>query len=899
MTMLLAAVVGVNAFAVDIVENAVSGQVPKGTMPRKENVRKGDIYESTACPEGTTKGYPFGTQSSMAGYCFSDEGYSIYWQGQTLTGSSSYTAFSENYYAITGLQFYAQSIAVSSRAACSGRLGYPITFRIQFLEPGSDGYPNLDKVVYEEEVTLQGEDTGLGNSYGHIYKYYTPLKGKVNMNEGYWLVQALKDEHSGDCCFCLAGHNAVDGACVAEAGGIWFAGANIPAYCFVSDGTALAKKSIKLNDFISPMKNENSFYAPVEFSFINNGSDPIYDGQFELYLDGKLISSEKYAGTIPSQETCTMQFKARLDLHEGSHKIEVKNVTPSDQHLSPATISMETEDAHLGGDPEPVESYGNAQYDWINTVNICQVPNGETTEPLDTISHTTGQPSPFKIGYTDCRDNKIGLLTGASIDVYAQVHVYDGAFGGAWVDWNNDGNFTDEELVGRWTNDECGHIGDDIADAHGGEFMGKAIRFSIPEGMQVAPGDKTLRIVFDATSKIDKANPAGKYAYGETEDYTITVLGNPTAGCIDLSEKYLNLVVDSEDGKYEDSYEISNLGGAPLQTRFDVAYKIPGDPSIRGLANYPASNTSLTYSSDNSFTAMGTEDDDITWGCYYPKEMMSNLAGMTLNSVDVGIASLYNHTYLEIYEGVGNNMQTGMLLTKQEFSPVADNWNTFMLNEPIALTGKDLWITVHFSGGLKNSSDLKYQINADKGPATPGYGDRLLYSGYWWNASELFPQYNFNLCIRGNLSGTPTKALSWLDITKEAFSVPANSSVEMPYTINVGGLDKGLYEATLHVKSDDGLNPDVAVPVWLKVDKDYTKIDVVPMNTAHIYTSGSELVVKSDKTVSSVSVIDMGGATRSLSLNNRVNIKHLLKSPYVIRVVYTDGTEEKAMMLLK
>ena len=888
--MVLALFIGAESYAVDIVENVVSGRAPYGGQIHKVGLRK-EAYETTACPEGTVKGYPFGTESTMAGYCFSDEGYAISWNGQYLTKSCTYVAFSENYYNITGLQFYAQSISVSSRSGCDTRLGKEIEFEIAFYEPGSDGYPDLNKCIYSETVKLTGEDTQLVNAYGHIYKFYTPLQQKVAMNEGYWSVMAKKSSDSGDCCFCLATHNAVDGAGVATAGGIWFATADPPAYCFVSDGTALAERAIKMGDFITPVSNENSFYAPVEFTFTNTGSEPIFDAKFELYLDNKRIATQEYGQRVPSQETCQMRFNARLDLHEGSHTIKVKNVTPSDEHLSVDNISMTTDVAHIGDDQKDLDASrsNSAQYDYINRVKIGAAPAaGE--EFVATVDNTSGQPESLKYGYTDCRENQAEMASSDSLIMYVQGHVYDNSYVGVWVDWNSDGVLDETEKVGSMTNAEIGHYKDDIAD----DTMGSFITVKLPEGTQAAPGNKTMRIILNAD---EEPKATGVYKYGETEDYTIVLLGDPENSCISVAENYLNLLVDSQEG-LEDSYEISNIGGKELTVDVSMGYRIPNSPAVSSLANNPASGVQLNYSANESTHGLGITSNDVSWGCYYPATMTSAVKGMTLTSVDVNVADLCVGSSIEIY-GPGNGINApGQLLTSQSFTPTTSNaWNRVVLDNPVLIDGTDLWIVARFTGGFQSSEGV-YQINSDNGPVAQGYGDRLLFSGYWWSTSELDDPYPYNLCLRGNLTGTPTSSVNWFTITDKV-TVPAGGSVELPYSINMEGLSKGLYEGTINLATNDPLQALVQIPVWLEVDKAYTKIETVPMNTAHIYTSGSELVIKSEKEISSVSVIDMSGRTCNYSLNNHVGIRHLVKSPYVVRVVYTDGTEEKTTMLLK
>lgn len=90
----------------------------------------------------------------------------------------------------------------------------------------------------------------------------------------------------------------------------------------------------------------------------------------------------------------------------------------------------------------------------------------------------------------------------------------------------------------------------------------------------------------------------------------------------------------------------------------------------------------------------------------------SQYTGWELYEVEVYIRFLPDYANLNIY-GAGSTMAPGTALSQQQLSGlISEQWNTISLDQPITLSGDDLWIAVGFGHSQPESV-----IGCDPGPA--------------------------------------------------------------------------------------------------------------------------------------------------------------------------------------
>src|SRR5690606_28322654 len=142
--------------------------------------------------------------------------------------------------------------------------------------------------------------------------------------------------------------------------------------------------------------------------------------------------------------------------------------------------------------------------------NGAKISNFETNDAIMNIANNTGTSECGEGGY----NNFTSMIAAAPENLVVSFTVGLGGWGGGvkiWVYWNNNGKFETGELIAESS----------ATIAAGSEFTGT---FSVPAGTPL--GDYRMRVrVVEGNTSFD---PCSNYSYGETEDYTFSVIEPPT-----------------------------------------------------------------------------------------------------------------------------------------------------------------------------------------------------------------------------------------------------------------------------------------------------------------------------------------------------------------------------------
>jgi photosystem II stability/assembly factor-like uncharacterized protein len=291
---------------------------------------------------------------------------------------------------------------------------------------------------------------------------------------------------------------------------------------------------------------------------------------------------------------------------------------------------------------------------------------------------------------------------------------------------------------------------------------------------------------------------------------------------------------------------VANVGGADLEYEVSVIYDMTGkkvnavsiegsaseimsldynsagaDPNARP-ASYnppPTDDYVLHYDGDN-FSAIGWNSAPVSpmVAAMFPTNLTLPRAGMMLTSVDVYINDAGEDYILKIWD-MGSSTTPGTLLVSQPFAGQSLSWNNVELNEPVYITGADIWVGYQFT---QPATEL-FIPGTDGGPANPN-GDFVSTGGTWTHLSSN-PELNYNWNIRANLTGSPLE--QWLSIAPASGTIVPGSSDDLIVTFDAGGLEEGTYHATLRFVSNDAQNPSIDVPVTFIVTAGGTAQSVV------------------------------------------------------------------------
>jgi|GEM_PF-1018612 len=278
----------------------------------------------------------------------------------------------------------------------------------------------------------------------------------------------------------------------------------------------------------------------------------------------------------------------------------------------------------------------------------------------------------------------------------------------------------------------------------------------------------------------------------------------------------------TNDGASDLQYDISIIYPMALQKRGSISHETPSgsvrtlgyntsaDPGARPAPYNPvADNFVLHYDGDN-YSAIGWSVAPIspTVAAMFPTNLTLPHAGMMLSSVDVYLNDPGTNFILKIWD-MGNSYEPGTLLVSQPFTGQMLSWNNITLNDPVYITGADIWVGYQFTQPAPST----FIPGCDAGPANPN-GD-FLSTGVGWTHLSNNPDLNYNWNIRANLTGTPVQ--QWLSTAPTSGIVGPGGSEIVTVTCDATGLDEGTYEGILRIISNDPATPQLDVPVTFTV----------------------------------------------------------------------------------
>lgn len=867
----------------------IAGSITKGRtlLPSKAFDRapaRVTAEQLLGCSEGTVFGGEYQEfDGVMTGTASSDE-------GRKDAATSLYQHFSGCYYKFNAVRFiglfnyYSPDngwVYCTDRGGIdeNGQMTKPIKVRVAFYEDGEDGKPG--KQVFNKIVDVVGEKTGIKRGteeqgFSEMYFFRVDLGEELKMDHGFMQISAVDtgDESIG-CYLSLFTTNSSPEYSLMK---IDKRDGNEPTwnqtlsccYCFYGSGELIAQKAMKINRFLSPTVSDAGKYSKVQVEVQNIGQQDIKDITLQLWLDGKLLATEKLGASIGSMESYKYTFQTRVDCSEaGEHKITVKNATPGCEALGNDELSI---DIVIGdGTVSYPESMSASSYYYIKNVKVGDIDN-------------TSEAST----YSDFTDMKTSIQPGGTLTLSVTPNNKFVTLG-AWIDWNGNGSFND--------------VGEAL------ELRDGTGEVKIPTGSNVKLGDKRLRIV----ASFDTPLPTGTYDFGETEDYTITVVNSENLPAINLSAEMIEAATSGD--KKAIPLNIANNGGETLTGELKYDYILPNAPTssyticktnvpaevkskllrraaVMGVANPDASEGTeyvLKYDKgQNGLTGISNSTSAI-YANYYPGNMLSALSGMEITSVDVYIGTPATDNSIVIY-GEGTQSKNGNLIAEKEFNVDKNSWNHIVLDKPVKIGDTDLWIGYKTSG-LTGS---QYCIGIDKGSAIVGFGDMVNIDGEtWWSMSDL--GMDFNYCIRANVSGKRTPAINWLSLDKKQFEVAPGSSTTLNVNVDASGLDKALYEAKIEVVSNDGLSSAIDIPVYIVNDATTGIYAKAYTGDTTIKLGNRQLSVSAEKNIYSVQVSDLAGQSLSNTTVKdsecSIPLGNAVGSINIVTIRYADGSQ--------
>lgn len=878
------------AAAQPLVKPAPRGASPSGFMEKRaesahflKSTPKDDVTadDLLADPEGTVFSGPFNSETAnWTGFQSSDQGrpgmptkFYQYYSGCTKSINAVRVIGMFNYWNDEEYNWY----------YCGDRPGYdenytmtnPINFEVSFYRVDEEGMPG--ECIFTKVMPLTGRYTGVINGMqdnnGPLMEFIADLGEDVKLETGYFSFSAAAEEGvEPTCWFSVFTSDSSFGWGIVALGDYGYSGASPCVFSLLGSGEYAATKCLKVNDITTPSSLSCGRMEQVVVPISNIGTGDINDVALQLEVDGEVIATEYPGFTLPALTSRNYIFANRIDLSApGEHTVKVTNITPGDEDISIKSATVFTTTLEPGA-----IAASEGKYSW----------------PEDVLTHVTigdidNESEPNEEGYEDFTNLSTDITVGQTLTLTATLNPEgDGGIIGAWVDWNCDGRFDGKGEAMGYT-------------------RGEPIDIAIPTGTSIAPGPKRLRVI-GSTYTWSLFGPHGDYYYGQTEDYTLNVVSPENSPAAKFSTDIL--ISDADEETSTLSIGLSNEGVANLKGNIKITYELPAIYENRHISQAPANVTinraalkahtnetlgkfniahTLSYDTD-VYQAISVNDVEFAiFGQTYSTEHMEAIKGMNISCIDAYIQDPTASGAAQIYEEIDG---TYTLVAEQEFTPEANSWNRIFFDEPYVISGKSIIYAVKLIG----FEEGKYPIGVDAGPAVAGYGDLCNIGGeIWWSMAALGIDSNY--CVRANVSGTPTAEISWLKLDKYQFNIEPNGSATFKATFDRSDVLYGTYEGHIVFNTNDPLCPTNAIDVYmlksLKVG-----IDAAKAHNAAAKIEGSDLVVTSDKAISSVRVISTTGLAlgNSFGAGNRATIA-LDACPagiYVVEIRYIDGTKE-------
>lgn len=285
---------------------------------------------------------------------------------------------------------------------------------------------------------------------------------------------------------------------------------------FTTDVTNLLANDVGTVEITAPVSGSGLGNETITATIKNFGAASQSNFDVQYVIDGGTPVVETFAGPIASEQEMTYSFNQTADFSA----LGTYNVTVS---------------TSLGGD-------GNASNDSVSTVieNIlcqptsnCSLGDGFRLFSVAEINN----PSSCE-GYGDFTNLIANLAPGSTNDLTVTTN-YGDQFVKVWIDFNDDSNFTANEVV-------VNNV--EIASGQGSGTYTVTMDLVVPAGAAIGPHRMRAKTNWNGPVPNDACEET---TYGETEDYTANI---GTLGVDDFSVRNGNLIITTEGNK---QYEVS------------------------------------------------------------------------------------------------------------------------------------------------------------------------------------------------------------------------------------------------------------------------------------------------------------------------------------------------------
>lgn len=381
------------------------------------------------------------------------------------------------------------------------------------------------------------------------------------------------------------------------------------------------------------------------------------------------------------------------------------------------------------------------------------------------------------------------------------------------------------------------------------------------------------------------------------DNFCLTRIGDESQATIEFDKETVEVEAQKNEVKTVD-INIENQGGSIAEWNAWVDFPmVDNEDKINVLA----------YDQDPFYTVCSgmnyTEPTVIELGAMYPLDYYvgQNALGTRIKQVMyfVGTAESTGNIGIEpgtplkfrIY-GQGMYGQPGELIIEREIPAdqiVIDNWNVVEFEEPIALSGYNVWVTVEFVHAVGGKP-----ITSDGTSGHIPYSDmfREYGAGTFRSFSDIATTSYGCLHISMTTAGIPEQTEPWAYIDKNENTIQAGASDNVTLTLKSSGLQDGIYDADVVFMTNDPDQERVEIPISFKVGD--VSLDENFNNAYNVYpnpTSG--MMTIEAENISYIAIYNSTGQLVNVVKgdNNTIDMSGYDNGVYYFNIVDNAGTK--------
>jgi hypothetical protein len=227
-------------------------------------------------------------------------------------------------------------------------------------------------------------------------------------------------------------------------------------------------------------------------------------------------------------------------------------------------------------------------------------------------------------------------------------------------------------------------------------------------------------------------------------------------------------------------------------------------------------------------------------------------------------------------------------LLEQAFTGVANSWNTVVLDDPIYITGKDIWV-----GWWMSAAGGTFAPGCDAGPANPN-GDWIS-TGPGWSHLGDNPDLNYNWNIRANLTGDPI--VQWMSTVPEMVTIEPQGAQDIDIVLDATDLTSNVYEGALLIRSNDPTQEMLTINVLISVTVGINENGEKEFVVVYPNPATDMLNINSNGEVTNVRLINTVGQVVFDQVTNQINVSELESGVYFIQIDNKNGSTTQKILI--